>query len=282
MTRKRVLILYTELAPYFLACLNKLVEEHDVEVDLVRWPVNREAPFSITVHERVNLIERGSMNREGMIALLEANPSIVLTSGWVDKDYLAVCKVARKRGIPTVMCSDTAWRGDLRQWVAVVIARFWLKSTFSHAWVSGEKQAEYARKLGFDPECIATGFYAADVDAFQPIGARLSTEKTAEYPHRFLCVARYIETKGHQYLCEAFAELADAGQAKDWELWCVGTGELFPMDFSHDRITHFGFTSRWFSDILLLLTVDKIRDVVFILLLCRARFSSISSDNGYN
>ncbi|MEO5585926.1 MAG: glycosyltransferase, partial [Flavobacteriales bacterium] len=33
----------------------------------------------------------------------------------------------------------------------------------------------------------------------------------------------------------------DAGQAGDWELWCIGVGALHPLDHSHPRIKHLGF-----------------------------------------
>lgn len=238
----RVLFLYTELAPYFLACLKALVNENPVEVELVRWPVNNEAPFDLDFDPKVNLRERKELNDADLLNLYAAlKPHIVLTSGWVDKTYLQVCREAMKDGVPAVMCSDTAWRGDLKQWAAVAASKLWIKQTFSDAWVSGMKQAQYAKRLGFQSDRIQTGFYSADTSAFKELGQRLLTQKAVSLPHRFLCVARYIPTKGHQYLCEAFAELCDGNEAGDWELWCVGTGELFPLSYDHDRIVHKGF-----------------------------------------
>jgi len=240
--KQQVLILYTELAPYFLACLKALVQKHPVEVHLVRWPVNKEAPFLLEFEVGVTVYERDQLNRSTLLALLDKiDPALVMCSGWVDKDYLAVCKQAKRAGKATVMCSDTAWRGDAKQWAAVFLAKFWISGTFTNAWVSGELQATYARKLGFARSAVQTGFYSADVPAFKDQAERLKEAKKEHLPHRFLCVARYISTKGHQYLCEAFAELVDEGRAQDWELWCVGTGELHPLSFQHDRIKHIGF-----------------------------------------
>lgn len=244
---KKVLFLYTELAPYFLAGVERLVQDHDVEVHLVRWPVNREAPFHLRFADRVTVYERSAYDDAGLLALVRTiAPDIAFASGWVDKGYLRACRALRKGGIPVVMCSDTAWRGDARQWLAVVAARTWLSSAFSHAWVTGEAQATYARKLGFAARAIRTGFYAADVDRFADIGARTASGKAARFPHRFLCVARYIPTKGHQLLCDAFAALCDAGDACDWELWIAGTGELEEAvkaspSGRHPRIHHLGF-----------------------------------------
>ena len=244
---KRFLFLYTELAPYVLACLKALVEKHDVEVHLVRWPVNAEAPFELDFPVRFKVYERGAVDDESLVRLVQAlKPDIAFASGWVDKGYLAACRELRKQGKPTVMCSDTAWRGDVRQVAAAIAARFWIKGTFSHAWVTGEAQANYAGKLGFAEEAVRTGFYSADVDRFAPLAARFAALKAERYPHRLLCVARYIPTKGHQYLCDAFADLCATGEAADWELWIAGTGELHDEvrnspSGRHERIKHLGF-----------------------------------------
>ena len=239
---KKVLFLYTETAPYFLASVARLVKDHGVEAHIIRWPVNKEAPFETKSVDGITIHDREAFNDTSLRRFANnLKPDIVLTSGWVDKGYLQVCRDAHKRGVPTVMCSDTAWRGGLKQWAAVGAARFWLHRTFSHAWVTGEAQALYAEYLGFSRSHIKRGFYTADLDRFAPLADQFKDGKAAKFPHRFLCMARYIPSKGHQYLVEAFAELCDANEAKDWELWCIGTGELHPMEHKHPRIKHLGF-----------------------------------------
>lgn len=246
-TRPKVLVLYTELAPYVLACMNAFVEAADIDLHLVRWPVNKEAPFRLRFHPRITVHERASFDDDGLVALaLRLMPHLVITSGWVDKGYLKACRTMRKRGAVTVMSLDTAWRGDARQWANMLMAPTWVPRTFSHAWVTGEAQAHYAHRLGLGADRVRTGFYSADTGLFTPLGERLLTERVSAWPHRFLCVARYIPTKGHQLLCDAFAELCDAGEASDWVLWLAGTGELHEQVKDspagrHPRITHLGF-----------------------------------------
>jgi glycosyltransferase involved in cell wall biosynthesis len=243
----RILVLYTELAPYVLAGLERAVRDHGVHVDVVRWPVNSEAPFELRVADGITLHERRSFSTADLIALSDrVRPDLTLCTGWIDKGYLRVCRHLRGRGHRVVMCSDTAWRGDLRQWVATLVARFTFGRLFSHAWVTGDKQRTYALRLGFPPKHVRTGFYAADTALFLPIGERLLRSRTEVWPHRFLCVARYIPAKNHQLLCEAFAELCERNGAGDWELWCVGTGDLFEQVSTsaagiHPRIKHWGF-----------------------------------------
>lgn len=245
--RATVLVLYTELAPYVLACLNAFVEASGAELHLVRWPVNKEAPFELAFHPRITVHERTALDDEQLLALaLRIMPHMIIASGWVDKGYLKVCRSMRKRGAVTVMSFDTAWRGDARQWANMLLAPTWVPRTYSHAWVTGEAQANYAHRLGLGADRVRTGFYSADTSLFIPLGERLLAQRTTAWPHRFLCVARYIPTKGHQLLCDAFAELCDEGNAGDWELLLAGTGELHEQVMTspsgkHSRITHLGF-----------------------------------------
>lgn len=238
----KALFLYTEAAPYVMACLEELARY--TEVHLVRWPVNKEAPFKLSAGN-VHVIERpDDAALERIVDLMR--PDAIFISGWVDKGYLKIARSQRKKGIPIVLCSDTAWRGDLKQHLASVIGQFWIRRTFTHAWVTGEAQAHYARKLGFGSDRIRTGFYSADTRHFALLGEELLQHRGSNWPHRFLCVARYISTKGHQYLCDAFAELCEAGEAGDWELWIAGTGELHDQvknstSGSHPCIVHIGF-----------------------------------------
>lgn len=243
----RILVLYTELAPYVLAGLERAVKEHGVTVDLVRWPVNPEAPFQLHFAEGIRVHERRALDDKALLDLaLALRPDLTLCAGWIDKGYVKVCRKLRAAGLRTVLCSDTAWRGDLRQQVASVIGRLSFGRIFSHAWVTGEGQRTYALRLGFKSANVRTGFYAADTALFLPVGERLLNARTDRWPHRLLCVARYIPAKQHQLLCDAFAALCERGEAGDWELLLAGTGELYEAVLgstsgSRPRIAHLGF-----------------------------------------
>lgn len=243
----RVLVLYTEIAPYVLASLDALVARTGARIELVRWPVNAEAPFDLGAHPGITLHDRRDFTDERLLAFArDLDPQFVIASGWVDKGYLKVCRAMRKQGIPTSMNLDTAWRGDAKQWVSAALARLWMPRTYSHIWATGTRQVRYARMLGLPAERILTGLYTADVGPFVSAFAEARKALLQHYPHRFIHVARYIPTKGQQLLCDAFAELCDQGQAGDWELHLVGTGELHEQVKNsptgvHPRIVHRGF-----------------------------------------
>ncbi len=246
-SQRRVLVLYTELAPYVLACLNAFVQRSDVRIDLVRWPVNAEAPFDLDFHPSITVHDRRDMDDAGLLTLAQqVDPDLVLASGWVDKGYLKVCRAMRSERVSTVMTFDTAWRGSFKQFVSSILGRFWVPRTYSHAWATGDRQAQYARHLGFRDKNIRKGFYAADTKAFIARNVAAQESRSTTYPHRFICVARYIPTKGQQVLCDAFAALCDEGKAGDWELHLVGVGEQWDAVRNsatgrHPRIVHRGF-----------------------------------------
>ncbi|MBS2212120.1 glycosyltransferase family 4 protein [Carboxylicivirga mesophila] len=235
--KKNILFLYTELAGYFVACINELATQKNISVHVVRWPVNKEAPFQFDIDERISIYERDAYNDISLMELVDVvEPDIIICSGWVDKGYVNVCK--RYRGkIPTVMSMDNQWHGSLKQRLACLAAPFKLHSAFSQAWVPGEPQKAYAQRLGFKK--VETGFYSADTKVFEPLGLEKIKVGHA-IPKRLLYVGRYIPQKGIDKLFESFLELIEEGFT-GWELHCLGTGELFDQRPIHDNIHHHGF-----------------------------------------
>lgn len=232
-----ILFLYTELANYFLAGVKELSKAgHSIHI--VRWPVNKEAPFEFEFPENVVVYDRDKYNTKELINLTTSlSPDLILASGWIDAGYSKVCRIFKGR-IPTVLTMDNQWHGTLRQKIMCLIAPWKLHRAFSEIWVPGAPQKEYALKLGFKEERIETGFYSADVSFFSPLAeARTKAEK---YPHRLLYIGRYIQVKGMDLLFKAWMEICDE-QSHDWELWCAGTGELYEQRPNHPQIKHLGF-----------------------------------------
>ncbi len=230
------LFLYTEIAEYFLACCNELTNHGDVHV--VRWPVNKEAPFQFQVNQKIKLYSKADYDTTQLKQLVNnIKPDVIICSGWIDKDYLKITKSYFKK-IPTVMTCDTHWNGNFKQRLATVISRFTLLNIFTHAWVPGLIQKQYVLNLGFKEQNIETSFYSCDLNHFESIYQSQKTEKQNHFPKRFLYVGRYYEFKGIKELWQAFVEL-QSEQANDWELWCLGIGDIEPI--SHPKIKHFGF-----------------------------------------
>ena len=238
-SKKRILILYTEIAGYTVACLNEL-RKCEVEIYLIRWVVNKEAPFQFNfndIHESTRDQYRNDI--ELIKYCKEIQPDIILVSGWLDKGYLKVARSFYDK-IPTILTMDNNWKGSLRQVLSTWISPFFIRNKFSHVWVPGNKQKTFANKLGYSDEKIMTGFYSCDRELFHTYYKNNKELKSENYPKVFLFVGRYIQAKGIYNLWNAFIEL-DTVNDNDWELWCVGTGEEFNKKVNHPKIKHFGF-----------------------------------------
>jgi glycosyltransferase involved in cell wall biosynthesis len=234
----KVLILYTELADYFLACLKEL-ENHVDEIHVIHWPIRDEAPFIFKVPDNVILHKKVSDQMELLSLSKMINPSLILCSGWVDRNYLKIVKYYNQK-TPTVLLFDNPWRGTFRQFMATLISPFTLKKIFTHCWLPGSRAKVFAQKLGFSDSQILTGLYSADTPKFSKFRNEFLDLKKVKFPKVFLYVGRYVKHKGLFELWNAFIELQNEDPS-DWELWCLGTGEEFDNRILHPKIKHFGF-----------------------------------------
>lgn len=230
----KILFLYTEIAGYFLACVEALLRTASVEVMLVRWPVNVEAPFDFDFPDGITVIDRKTIEENELEAKCIAfSPDVVFVTGWLDKGYLKIAQQLRKQNIPVIAGMDNQWNGSLRQRIATWISPWYIRRYFDFMWVAGLRQYEYARRLGFAHDHIRLGYYSADVDFFQQAATQYQAAKSTNYPHTFLYVGRLIEHKGIDELCAAFMESAEQ---HNWRLRLVGKGEVAASISAHPRI----------------------------------------------
>ena len=234
----RILFLYTELAQYFMTCLETLSEKNIHDIHVVRMEVNPEAPFNFQLPQGIHFYDRTSLQNKQLSDLADKiNPEIIYCSGWKDKAYLKVCKKYKSK-IPVILGFDNQWTGSVRQRLASWLSPIMIKRYFSHCWIPGEPQYQFAKAIGFDDNHILKGVYSCDYDYFNSLHKKYIHSKEKSFPHRFIYVGRYYDFKGVQELWKAFFELKSKGDS-DWELWCLGTGSIPPVQ--HDSIKHFGF-----------------------------------------
>lgn len=225
----RIVFLYSELAGYVLACLRALAAERDVAV--MHWPVNPEAPFALPAESPLGLRDRSGLSRADIAAWVDAQePVALVVSGWMDADYVAVARRWRRR-VPVVLTLDNPWRGDWKQWAAVLASPVHVRRVFNRVWVPGEPQRAFARRLGAGP--VAEGMYCADVHAFDAAWAERAPQQ------RLLYVGRYLPFKGVEELWAAFEEVAE--RHPGWELHAVGSGAGWDARRVHPAIVHHGF-----------------------------------------
>jgi len=231
------LVLYEELAGYFISCISTFATHNNVEVHIIRKAVNKEAPFELYL-QNVNTYNRSDYTDEQLIELVEKiNPDAILCGGWATKIYLKIAKNYKGK-IPVIVGFDNRWDGSLKQQIKSLWASFFIKDKFDKCFVPGIEQKKFALKMGFKEDQIATGAYSCDFDFFYGQYLDNKLEKAEAFPKRFIYVGRYYEFKGIKNLWKAFAEIQNE-LPNEWELWCLGVGDIEPI--IHPKIKHFGF-----------------------------------------
>jgi glycosyltransferase involved in cell wall biosynthesis len=197
--------------------------------------VNAEAPFIFENQTGIFLYERNSFDEVSLLTWLKnLSPDIILVSGWIDSAYLQACDYFIGK-IPRVLLMDNQWKGTWKQRLAVALDPHKVKRKFTHVWVPGTPQANYASKMGFKPDQIRTGFYSADTALFSPLYVGDKSAKS----NKLLFLGRYVAFKGIMNLWTAFEELSPS--FPNWELVCIGTGDEWAKRKIHPKITHVGF-----------------------------------------
>jgi glycosyltransferase involved in cell wall biosynthesis len=220
MKKINIVYLYAELQPYVIIVLRELVKQEGVTIHVVHWDIKRLTPYVAPQIDRVYYYKRSQFkNSEELYQMIEKiEPTIIYTSGWMDKVYMGTCKKIRKAlQIPVVAGSDTKWRGG-KQWLNVLASPFIHQKCFSHIQISGVWQYEYARRLGFSSQHILMHNYAADVANFHNVHIQY---KEKEYPRRLLYIGRFSPIKGLTYLIDAWNSIVDK---KSWILTLIGNG----------------------------------------------------------
>lgn len=232
----RILFLEAELMGYQIAVIKELISKYQAEVYVMHWDHKKLTSYIPPEVHGLKYFKRSDFDLSTMNhTMIQLNPDIVYVCGWMDRAYLRLGRQLRKIGVPVVAASDTQWKGNLKQKIASLIFPYTIKKCFSHIWVAGPYQYEYARKLGFAKEEIIFNCLSADVDLFNKAYIESSALKASKYPHRFLFVGRFEKVKGIDLLIKAWEGLE--GDIKDWELCFIGDGTLFENLSSSSNIT---------------------------------------------
>ncbi len=214
-----VVVLYSNLSGYFLACLKEFVARSGRDVHIVRNQKDKNSPFVFQTDQKIFFYDRAEYDAFQLQELIQGlNPIATFVSGWTDSAYKKVALALKKKGKVVIGGMDNQWKATTRQKIATVLSPFLVKKYFTHLWIPGRFQYEYARRLGFPRERILMGMYCADVPKFQ------QETITTEPIKRFLYVGRMIPIKGVIELIELAKRFAAEG-ITDWTFDLIGKGE---------------------------------------------------------
>lgn len=215
----KAVFLVNNYMPHQLVSITTLMIEYEIEVHAIAFKVHPPAPENTEQFASYFLKDYSRPQLRQLIK--DIKPDILAVAGWAVPDFVWVAKQIKKQlNIPVVSYSDTQWQGAFRQKVNALISIWHLQKAFTHLWVAGIYQFEYARKLGFKKNQIIYNSLSCNTNLFEQCSLEI---KQRYYPKNFLFIGRFIEVKGLDLLVQAWSNIVDK---KGWKLTLIGDGQL--------------------------------------------------------
>jgi glycosyltransferase involved in cell wall biosynthesis len=216
------------------------VNTYKAEIHVVNWDKKKIKPYIPPEVRGVTYYKRSEYSKKELLILTKKiGPDIVYISGWMDRGYLYVTKQLKRNGIPVVTAFDDMWVRSFRQVIGSFIFPFYFKKFFTHAWVAGAYQYEFARRLGFNNNEIIFDMLSADTKVFNSKNRQLDYLNNT--PKAFLYVGNFRKVKGFDILIKAF-NIYKKKYSGCWKLICVGNGELLEIAKNQEQVEVFPFS----------------------------------------
>lgn len=214
----KLLYLYSEIMGYNVPIINILAENYCSEINVISWK-KKISNYQIEKSEKVNYFYKEDFNKIELVNFVNKfSPNLVVVSGWMDKEYLEICKDLKNKGVTIVGAMDTQWKNTIRQKIATIIAPFYHKKYFDYLWVSGIYQFEYAKRLGFSNEKIIFNCYSANTNLLENHKMEINDNLKT-----LLFIGRFDKVKGIDILLNVFTNYINETQSK-LKLKLIGGG----------------------------------------------------------
>lgn len=155
-------------------------------------------------------------------------PDVVLVSGWNNRAHIRAAKAARASGAMVGLCMDNQWREAPKQWLGRATSPLVIRPVFDFALVPGERQAQFAQRLGFRGRDIMTGLFVRPPDS----------DDVAPSAQNFLYLGAREERKGFSTTLRAYQRYRREAE-EPWNLVLAGAGRRI----SEPGIIDLGFLS---------------------------------------
>lgn len=221
----RILFLAAHLQPFLASGIRFLMTDYDVEI--IIYCEKREENRLITIQpdSRLRIFTYDYEPETFFWKTIDTfKPDVVISAGWMYRMYVSWSKALKKKGAITVCAMDTQWKGSLKQKLLVFLSPFIIKTAFTHAWVPGKRQQDYALRLGFVENKILHHLYAPDTLLFDKAHEEFKESNVKLFPKRFLYAGRLEDHKVKNLLL-AFRSLTEAEKG-GWVLSIIGNGSL--------------------------------------------------------
>ena len=234
----RIAVLWTRLSGYLNACLRELATRPDVELLVAHETAGDDAPFHDSqfswMATRIEYV--GRPDRDALFTRTRSfAPDVLLVSGWNSREFRYVLRHLRPRPL-RILCMDNQWRGTWKQGLGVIASRWYVRRLYDAAFLPGERQACFARRLGFADDRIWQGLLCPDT---APLAGAAGTTPSS-HPRAFGYVGRLSAEKGIRDLLKAH-EIYRRSGADPWELRVAGAGPLESEVDGHEGVILSGF-----------------------------------------
>lgn len=222
----KIAFLWTGLSGYMNACLKELSAREGVELLVSHEVPGAEAPFEEAQFTWIP--NRIAWRSQSDLSALERRvhefaPDIMVVPSWHVKTYRRVARAFAGR-CWRVMVMDNPWRGSLKQRMGTLVSPFYVKPIADVVWLPGERQATFARRLGFSQNAILRGSFTCDHPAFAAVhNARI--DRAQPLPRCFVFVGRMVPAKCVDKLARAYRNYRKQNPDA-WPLICCGSGPL--------------------------------------------------------
>ena len=237
----KIAVLWTGLSGYFNACLKELASRDGVSLFVSYQLPRQEAPFDNGQFSWIpeSFAWRSESDLRNLnVSVRDFAPDILFFASWHIPAYRQTARSLRGR-CWRVMGMDNPWVGSARQRFGTFISPYWVMPIADAVWLPGEKQAQFARKLGFSQKTILRGLYCCDQASFEAVHAGRLRDH-APVPRRFLFVGRMVAEKCVDRLSRAYVAYRKICDAP-WPLVACGAGPLRSRLEKQEGITVQGF-----------------------------------------
>lgn len=162
-------------------------------------------------------------------------PEALLVCSWDVGGYRRVARSMAGRTL-RLLFMDNAWLGTPKQWGGRLVSPLVIRPSYDAAFLPGERQAAFARRLGVAEDRILWGAYTCDHARFAAVAA----ERPGLPPPVFAYAGRLVPEKGIDVLAQAYRRYRSL-TSDPWPLLIAGSGPLAGALAGIDGVEMLGF-----------------------------------------
>jgi glycosyltransferase involved in cell wall biosynthesis len=222
----RIAFLWTALSGYMNACLKELSQRDGVELFVSHQLPSEDAPYEEGQFAWISnkVVWRNKVNRDDLEKKLkEFEPDIMVIPSWHVSEYRIIARRFAKLSW-RVMVMDNPWRGSAKQRLGALVAPLYVRPIADVVWLPGERQATFAKKLGFTQSAIMRGSFTCDHPAFSAVHEERIAQNIS-LPRKFIFIGRMVQAKSVDLLADSYRAYRRRN-SNPWPLICCGSGPM--------------------------------------------------------